>query len=50
MNGIALILSDGLIMATALWGQYWRDKAHRLQDAIEYMLEEQAEQEETPAE
>lgn len=35
------IVSDILILATALWGQYWRDRAVRLQDAIQFMVEDE---------
>lgn len=47
MNGFSLILSDVLILATALWGQYWRDKAHHLADAIEFMVAEEMVEEES---
>ena len=28
-------------VALGMWGQYWRDKAKRQQDAIEFMLEDE---------
>lgn len=48
MNGASLVFTDILILATALWGQYWRDKAHRLADAIEFMVAEEIVEEEDP--
>lgn len=51
MNGFALILSDGLILGTALWGQFWRMSAIRSREVIEFMVaEEVLAQEETPDE
>lgn len=30
-----------ILMAVAMWGQYWYDRAHRLMDAMQYMIEEE---------
>lgn len=32
-----------LLVAVAIWGQYWYDRAHRLADAMAYMIEEEME-------
>lgn len=34
-----------LLVATTAWGQYWYDRARRLSDAIQYMVEEEVENE-----
>lgn len=44
---MSLILSDLLILGTALWGQYWKSKADRLTDVIEFMVAEEIVEEET---
>lgn len=36
-----LILLVLLLVVTTAWGQYWYDRARRLADAIEYMIEEE---------
>lgn len=38
MWSLALIL-----VGVTGWGQYWYDRAHRLSDAIRYMIEEESE-------
>lgn len=38
---IVLIMWVTSLLVT-LWGQHWRTRAHRLQDALEYVVEEQA--------
>lgn len=40
MNGVFLA-TDLLILLVAVWGQYWRDRAKRLQDVIQFMVEEE---------
>lgn len=35
------IVSDVLILSTALWGQYWRSRAKRLEDTIQFIIEEE---------
>lgn len=37
-------------LLVALWGQHWYDKAKRLQDAIEYMVEDGLPESEAPSE
>ena len=49
MNGLSLLLSDALIMGTALWGQKWKARAERLQDAIQFMVEEEIDESEEEA-
>jgi hypothetical protein len=40
-----MVWSLALIMTgIAIWGQYWYDKAHRLSDAIQFMIEEEVEE------
>lgn len=39
------LLTDLLILLTAVWGQYWRDRAKRLEDVITFMVEEEVNQE-----
>lgn len=41
MVTVVNIVSDVLILSTALWGQYWRSRAKRLEDAIQFMVEEE---------
>lgn len=35
-----------VLVAVGMWGQYWYDRAHRLQDTITYMVMEEIEEEE----
>lgn len=35
---ISLVL---ILVGVAMWGQYWYDRAHRLMDAMAYMIEEE---------
>ena len=30
-----------VLIGVAMWGQYWYDKAHRVSDAMMYMLEQE---------
>lgn len=32
-----------ILVGVAMWGQYWYDRAHRLMDAMAYMIEEEIE-------
>ncbi len=40
MNTVFL-LTDAMILVVAMWGQYWRDRAKRLQDVIEFMVQDE---------
>jgi hypothetical protein len=40
------VIRDVLIFAAGTWGMYWYAKAHRAQDAIQYMVEDELELEE----
>lgn len=40
VNGVFLA-TDVMILVTAMWGQYWRDRAKRLQDVIEIMVQDE---------
>lgn len=35
------VITDLLILTTALWGQYWRTRAKRFEEVIQYMVEEE---------
>lgn len=39
------IFSDLLILGLALWGQSWKGKAERARDALQFMIEEEADAE-----
>lgn len=30
-----------ILVGVAMWGQYWYDRAHRLMDAMAFMIEEE---------
>lgn len=30
-----------ILVPVAMWGQYWYDRAHRLMDAMAFMIEEE---------
>lgn len=45
MIGLANLISDFLILFTSCWGTYWYCQAERRKEAIEYMIEEEAEDE-----
>lgn len=34
-----------VVVAVSIWGQYWYDRAHRLADAMAYMIEQETESE-----
>lgn len=36
-----------ILVGVAMWGQYWYDRAHRLMDAMAYMIEEEVDSEES---
>lgn len=38
---ILLWLTMVILVGVAMWGQYWYDRAHRLMDAMTYMIEEE---------
>lgn len=38
---VMLWITSLILVAVAMWGQYWYDRARRLQDAIAYMIEEE---------
>lgn len=38
-----------VVVAVSIWGQYWYDKAHRVQDAMMFMLEQDEETEDVEA-
>lgn len=43
-----VILLTLILVGVAMWGQYWYDRAHRLMDAMEYMIEEEVDNEAHP--
>lgn len=41
MVNSVFLLTDAMILVVAVWGQYWRDRAKRLQDVIEFMVQDE---------
>lgn len=38
---ILLWVTMMILVGVAVWGQHWYDRAHRLMDAMQYMIEEE---------
>ena len=46
MSWTPLVILYLLTVFVTAWGQYWYDRARRLSDAIQYMVEEEVDEQE----
>lgn len=42
---VGLVIMSLVAIVTTAWGQYWYDRARRLSDALQYLIEEEFESE-----